>query len=143
MSTLRNRRGRNPHSNKDTNVRQNPELKNTKKRELSKSTTCLNNSTIVAAEKGMMKSTSCSALNMPLPSEPSKSKGGNKLCSTTIYDDDFQMSIMLKENNCYASTNPNVSVAAMADKFNKGVTEDKDKRAIAQTEKEDHLYEQM
>lgn len=137
-----------PTNSKNTNVRSNIELKN---RGLSKSTTCLNNSTAInTGPESMTKSISCSVLNMPLPSEPNK-KEGSKL-ATTIYDDDLQMTIMLEENDSYASTNPNVSVAAMADKFNKGATQEdagkkpvlaKDKEATAALEKEDHLYEQM
>ncbi len=120
-----NSRPENQPCNKDTNVRKSSELKNKKK--WSRSTTCLNNNTNnTNIEKGIAKSTSCSALNLPLPSEPNTNKKGNKKCdnSVSIYDDDFQASIMLRENTAYQSRGPNelanVSVSAMVDKIMTG-----------------------
>ncbi len=111
-----NSRPENQPGNKDTNVKKSSELKNKKK--WSRSTTCLNNNTNM--EKGVTKSTSCSALNLPLPSEPNTNKKRDNN-SASIYDDDFQASIMLRENTAYQSRDPNelanVSVSAMVNKM--------------------------
>ncbi len=147
MKILQNRaRGLNVVHTKDTNVKRNMELKNKSRRGLSKSTTGLNNIAPVGKEKSLTKSTSCSVLNTPLPSEPSKRER-----SVSIYDDNFQVSVMLEENTAYATTNPNVSVTAMADKFNKETIQEKAGMSTARdktigavaTQEKDHLYEQL
>ena len=130
---------------KNTNVRSTSELKESAKKKnlkknLSKSTTNLNNNT---ENKGMSKSASCSALDLPLPSEPGCKKSGDKIKSsenlkpatrtTTIYDDDFQVSIMLKENAAYSDNLlKSVSVSAMVDKINMGPEQE-----------QGHEYEQL
>lgn len=107
------------------------------KKALSKSTTCLNN--MVALEKGLTKSSSCSALDLPLPQEPDKKKldGKGNMHTVSIYDDDFQASIMLKENAAYRSRDSSmlasVSVSAMVDKISKGNV----------NQEEGHEYEQL
>ena len=89
----------------------------------------------------MSKSASCSALDLPLPSEPgckkSKDKSSEQLKpptrTATIYDEDFQASIMLKENAAYGDNMlASVSVSAMVDKINKGPEQE-----------EGHEYEQL
>ena len=88
----------------------------------------------------MSKSASCSALDLPLPSEPEYKKSGGKnnkesvTRTTTIYDDDFQASIMLKENAAYAGNElASVSVSAMVNKINKGPVD----------QEQGHEYEQL
>lgn len=138
------------HNNKDTNKSQSystnikslsepKESRKTNKKGLSKSISNLkelNNSVDVArsssktrGKKMGSKSASCSALNLPLPTEPGEKteKGESGKANNTersIYDDSFQASLYVKENVAYAANaeekTGRISVAGMVDKINRG-----------------------
>ena len=138
-------------SDKDTNTSQScstnikslsqpKETRKLNKKGLSKSISNLkelNNSVDLAAsssktrgKKLSSKSASCSALNLPLPTEPgekTEKKGASSKANNTassIYDDAFQASLYVKENVAYGSNTEGKpggkSVAAMIEKIDQG-----------------------